>query len=71
MYHLSVKNNLSKLLALYIMLNWFSKNVKKKKKCVKIDSLVRKFLMYNLLSLNILNIIDVHSILWGDKSVFC
>lgn len=25
--------------------------------------------MYNLLSLNILNIIDVHSILWGDKSV--
>lgn len=70
MYHLSVKNNLSKLLALYIMLNWFSKNVKKKK-CVKIDSLVRKFLMYNLLSLNILNIIDVHSILWGDKSVFC
>lgn len=71
MYHLSVKNNLSKLLALYLMLNWFSKNVKKKKKCVKIDSLVRKSLMYNLLSLNILNIIDVHSILWGDKSVFC
>lgn len=37
--------------------------------CVKIDSLVRKFLyMFNLLSLNILNIIDVHSILWDNKT---